>query len=153
MNGSLLPLRHSIRIFLLAGAPILLGTEQQLTPGKRLERARQVLAERNRRLSDYMCIQTVNRRYFVLRHAKRPTPPCDQLRFSDSAELMLQSTERLRLDLKVSDGHEIGSWRGSTFASRDIFDFIGGGAYGTGTIGGLYSDVLANAGGKLCLSR
>ena len=73
MNGSLLPLRHSIRIFLYAGAPILLGTEQQLTPGKRLERARQVLAERNRRLSDYMCIQTVNRRYFVLRHVAKAT--------------------------------------------------------------------------------
>lgn len=147
MNASLLPLRHRVGILLLIVAPILLGAEQQPTPAERLEHARQVSAERNRRLSDYLCIQTVDRRYFVPRHTKGPTPPCDRLRYPDSSELRLQSTERLRLSVKVSNGHEIGSWRGSTFTSRDIFDLIGGGAYGTGMIGGLYSDVVANAGG------
>ena len=146
MYASFFPTWRAMRIFLLAVAPIILVAQQQLAPWERLERARQVLSERNRRLADYMCIQTVNRRYFVPRHSKVPTPPCDRLRFPDSEELLLQSTERLRLDLKVSDGHEIGSWGGSKFTSHSIFELIGGGAYGTGTIGALYSDVLANVG-------
>ena len=146
MNASLFPTWCAIRNVLLAVAPIILVAQQQLAPRERLERARQVLSERNRHLADYMCIQTVNRRYFAPRHARVPAPPCDRRHFPDSEELMLQSTERLRLDLKVSDGNEIGSWGSSKFTSRSIFELIGGGAYGTGTIGALYSDVLANVG-------
>ena len=52
------------------------------------------------------------------------------------------------LDLKVSDGHEIGSWRGSASASRDIFDFIGGGAYGTVPSARPVLGRFANAGGN-----
>jgi hypothetical protein len=135
-----------MRIFLLTIVAVILFAQQQLNPIERLKHARHVLAERNGRLPDYMCVQTVERRYLRPRHLNFPVPPCDQLRLLNPEGFILQSTDRLRLGLKVSDRHEIGSWDGSEFSSQSIFDLIGGGAYGTGTMGALYSDVLANAG-------
>jgi hypothetical protein len=53
---------------------------------------------------------------------------------ADSLQLYL--TDRLHLDVKVSHGNEIGSWAGaSQFDSRSIFDLVGTGPFGTGTLG------------------
>lgn len=92
-------------------------------------------------------MQTVDRRYLIRRHQEPPASSCERIRLLSPDGLVLQSTDRLRLDLKVSDGHEIGSWEGSKFNSRSIFELIGGGAYGTGMLGALPSDILANRGG------
>jgi hypothetical protein len=125
-------------------ATVLLG-EQPFHPNERLAQVRRVLADREKRLPDYECVQTVDRRYYMRRHVDS-TVPCDRIRSLDSKGLVLQSTDRLRLDIKVSQGDEIGSWQGSPFTSRDIFKLIGGGPYATGMLGSLISDIFLNDG-------
>jgi len=75
-------------------------------------------------------------------------PPCDEVKperdASDHAtELFL--TDRLRLEVKVSGGTEIGSWVGaSQFDARSIFDLVGRGPFGTGALGTFLSDIFDN---------
>ena len=131
-------------ILLLPWAAALLA-QQPLDPTERLIRARDMLADRDRRLPDYTCVQTVDRSYFGRRHCPNPPPPCDQLRSLNPHDLVLESTDRVRLDIKASRGIEIGSWAGAPFSSRSIFDLVGG-PYGTGMLGALISDVFVNGG-------
>src|SRR5579871_5388275 len=129
---------------LLALAAALFG---QVSPeGERLARAREMLMERDKRLPDYTCVQTVERRFFkrLLTHYTNPT--CDQARALSRQDLLLETTDRLRLDVKVSQGVEIGSWPGSQFSARSIFDLIGGGPFGTGMLGPLIADIFGNGG-------
>jgi len=135
-----------MRAFLLIPVAAALFAQNPPDPSERLARAREILIQRDARLPDYTCVQTVERRYFKRRHAAYPPPDCDQIRSLRPDTLVLESTDRLRLELKVSQGHEIGSWAGSGFTSRDIFDLIGGGPYGTGMIGALIDDIFVNGG-------
>ena len=49
----------------------------------------------------------------------------------------------MRLDVKVSEGHEIASWVGANrFSNRDIIDLIGGGPFGTGPRGTYIADIF-----------
>jgi hypothetical protein len=65
---------------------------------------------------NYTCVQTVDREYFV---RSTPTPPyasCDQMSAAARKKpysLKVDATDRLRLDVKVSGGEEIGSWAGT----------------------------------------
>jgi hypothetical protein len=120
-----------------------LAAQQPLNPTEKLERARALVIERERRLPDYTCLQTVDRQYFKPRH-KHDQTPCD--RPHAPGDLVLASSDRLRLDLKVSQGEEIGSWPGSQFTSANIFDLVGGGPYGTGVLGALISDTFVKGG-------
>ena len=125
-------------------ATALLFAQQPLDPTERLVRARNALAERDKRLPDYTCVQTVDRRYFKRRHMETPPPGCNQIRSLSPDTLVLEMTDRLRLDLKVSQGVEIGAWSDGQFTSQSIFGLIDGGPYGTGTLGALISDVFLN---------
>jgi hypothetical protein len=109
-----------------------------------LLRARNTIAERDRRLPDYTCGQTVDRCIYVRRHTDDSKRSCDQIRSLDPKGLELQSTDRLRLDVKVSEHQEIGTWHGSEFTSSNIFELIGGGPYATGMMGLLVSNILGN---------
>ncbi|HTQ56946.1 MAG TPA: hypothetical protein VMI94_20905 [Bryobacteraceae bacterium] len=111
-----------------------------------LRRAREILSERDRRLPDYTCVQTVDRRHYRRLNPHHPAATCDQVRSLSPADLVLTTTDRLRLELKVSKGVEIGSWPGSRFSEQSIFKLIGGGAYGTGMLGALIADVFVNGG-------
>ncbi len=137
--------------FLLVAAATALAA-QPSDPMDRVARAGDILADRAKRLPDYVCVQTVDRRYFKQRHISSP-PSCDQLRSAGAHDLVLESTDRLRLDVKVSQGNEIGSWPGSKFSSRSIFDLIGGGPYETGQIGALISDIFGNPGATYRYTR
>ncbi len=121
-----------------------LCAQQPPDPTARLLRLRQALAERDKRLPDYTCVQTVDREYFRRRHAQDQHLSCEQLSGLGGKDLVLDSTDRLRLDIKVSRGVEIGSWPGSQFTARNIFELIGGGAYGTGMLGALILDIFVN---------
>src|SRR5579859_1213610 len=75
----------------------------------------------------------------------QPAPSCGQLLEADkNAEgLQLYLTDRLRLDVKVSHGNEVGSWAGaSQFDSRSIFELVGPGPFGTGTLGTFLTDIF-----------
>ncbi len=122
-----------------------LGAENPGDPGARLTRARAMVLERADRLPDYTCVQTVDRRYYTRRKKDRDLT-CEQIRALEQKGLVLESTDRLRLELKVSHGQEIGSWAGSQFTEQSIFDLIGGGPYGTGMLGALVGDVFVNGG-------
>ncbi|MGA2134720.1 MAG: hypothetical protein ABSH50_20740 [Bryobacteraceae bacterium] len=131
--------------FLLLPAAALLA-QTPPTPSARLAQARNILAERAVRLPDYTCLQTVDRRYFRRHQQDYPVPSCAQILALSRDTLAPESTDRVRLEVKVSDGQEIGSWAGSRFSSRSIFDLTGGGPYGTGMLGPLILDVFINGG-------
>lgn len=114
--------------------------------GDRLVRAREILIDREKRLPDYTCVQTVDRQYFKAQPSKHSAHACDQIRLLPRSSLVLESTDRLRLEVKVSRGEEIGSWPGSQFTSSDIFQLIGSGPYETGMLGPLILDIFANPG-------
>ena len=136
----------TLRPVLLIPMAVALAAQAPTDAPGRLARAREILSERNQRLPDYTCLQTVDRRYFRPRHKRDQAAPCDPGRPRNPNSLALESTDRLRLDLKVSQGEEIGSWPGSQFAPRSIFDLAGGGAYGTGMLGALISDTFVKGG-------
>ncbi len=135
-----------MRALLLTALAASALAQEPRDPAIRLLRARQILTERNKRLPDYTCVQTVDRRYLRPRKAHHPAPPCDKVRARDPNELVLEKTDRLRLEIKASRGEEIGSWHGSPFNSRDIFELVGGGPYGTGVLGALIWDVFISGG-------
>lgn len=109
-----------------------------------LARARDRLAQRTGRLENYTCIETVNRSYF--------TPPksdhrlsCDEIRGakrSGKYKLALDLTDRLRIDVKVSEGHEIASWVDAGQFASNVLDLVGGGPFGTGPLGTQIADIF-----------
>jgi len=134
-----------MRLYMLLAAATALCAQQPLDPTERLARARQILVERDKRLPDYTCVQTIDRQYFKRRHTDAPFS-CAQAHSADPRDLVLESTDRVRLDIKVSQGTEIGSWAGGQFSSRSIFDLVGEGPYGTGMLGSMLMDIFMNGG-------
>jgi len=135
----------------LARAIVLLGVSaaliaQQVDPTELLVHAAQLLADRAKRLPDYTCVQTVDRLYFKRRRHTYVPRSCDQILSLDPHTLAVESTDRLRLDLKVSQGLEVGSWVGLPFTQRNIFEMVGGGPYGTGMLGAFISDIFSAGG-------
>ena len=84
--------------------------------------------------SRYACIETVERQYFE--PARMETGrQCSQVPAADSGE-KLESVDRLRLEVTVSEGNEIYSWPGATrFDSRDVTEIIRQGPIATGSFG------------------
>jgi hypothetical protein len=122
-------------IFAIAGA---LWAQSPPDPTDVLAHARDNLIERSYRLPNYTCEQTVDRKYLRPFVQPQPLPSCSQMRGveKNADSLQLYLTDRLHLDVKVSHGNEIGSWAGaSQFDSRSIFDLVGTGPFGTGTLG------------------
>ena len=116
-----------------------------------LARTKERILDRAKQLPNYTCIETVDRSYYVPQERPRVDLPCNQRR---PEKLLLQAADRLRLEIKVSDGGEIGSWPGATqFDSRDIMQLAGGGAFGTGPLGTLLVDVFGNPGVTFTFQR
>lgn len=136
---------------ILAAAMALFG-QTPVDPARTLARARDKFLDSTQRLPNYTCVQTVNREYFRPAKPRLPRPSCDQMieeRRRNSPARKLEATDRLRLDVKVSDGTEIGSWAGAgPFDSRGVFDLIGGGPFGTGPFGTLLWDIFASGGAR-----
>ncbi len=129
-----------------------LFAQQPSDPTELLTKARDLAMARAKRLPDYVCVQTIDRQNFkypqrVIQPAAPPS--CAEIAAFDQQnprDLELQSTDRLRLELKVSEGTEIGTWAGAgQFGSRSVFELTGGGAYETGIMGTFLGDILQNA--------
>jgi hypothetical protein len=112
-----------------------------------LARARDIVLSRVDRLPNYTCVQTINRNYFK---ASSAPASCDKMigeRIKKPPSQQLEATDRLRLDVKVSEGTEVGSWAGANkFDSRSIVDIVETGPIGTGPFGTLMSDIFSNDG-------
>ena len=136
-------------LFALAGA---LYAQAQPDPTQVLAHARDLVAARRASLPNYICTQTVNRSYFRRAAPPVPAPSCAQMHVDREAhpyQLDLYLTDRLRLDVKVSGGQEIGSWAGANqFDSKSIFDVVGGGPFGTGALGMFLSDIFTGGGAR-----
>src|ERR1051326_4041858 len=104
-------------------------------PGAVLDRARARLREMTQRLSRYACIETVERTYFA-----SPEPlagaSCSQIQAARRARtrpLKVEGSDRLRLEVTLSERHEIHAWPGATrFDTRDVDQIIRQGRGGTG---------------------
>ncbi len=126
--------------FALAGA--LCG--QSPDPTGVLARARDHVLERRQQLPNYVCLQTVDRQYLRPRVNQKIVPRFGELvEQKNRASHLIYLTDRLRLDVKVSQGAEIGSWAGAReFDSRNIFELVGKGPFGTGALGPFLSDIF-----------
>jgi hypothetical protein len=125
-------------------------------PEKLLETARANLQAMTRRLSNYACIETVDRQNFQRRIEVQADSAAPALSCAPAAntgagkkteELHLETTDRLRLEVAVSQGIEIHSWPGATrFEARGVDEIIGGGLIGAGAFATYLLDVFDNSG-------
>jgi hypothetical protein len=114
-------------------------------PEEVLVQARDKILERTERLPNYTCVQTVNRTYLKVDKPQFPVPSCDDLnakRNKKAYTLKVEATDRLRLDVKVSGGTEIGAWAGSShFEDGNVMKLIQG-PFGTGPFGTFLDDIF-----------
>lgn len=141
-------------------AALLLGLATALSaqtpdPTEVLLHARDKMVDRTNRADNYTCALTINHKYFkldrlggLLHYQVELGPPsCDQLIGDERRERdrrAVSATDRVRLDIKVSGGIEIGSWPGANrFDSRDILD-LARGTFEGGTLGPVLQDIFLN---------
>jgi hypothetical protein len=127
---------------------LLLSAQTPPIPEEVLTRARDSMQDRTERLPNYTCVQTVDRKYFKPAKAEFPVPSCNELSARNNQKnyhLTLEATDRLRLDVKVSDGTEIGSWAGAGhFGEGNVMSLIKG-PFGTGGFGTFLTDIFNGA--------
>jgi hypothetical protein len=130
-------------IFLALSFPICAQTSRD--PEEALVQARDKILERTERLPNYTCVQTVDRTYLKVDKPQFPVPSCDDLnakRNKKAYTLKVEATDRLRLDVKVSGGTEIGSWAGAShFEDGNVLKLIKG-PFGTGPFGTFLTDIF-----------
>ena len=120
-------------------------------PAAVLEQVRTRLQAMARNLQKYVCVETINRSYYQRVSARdatptplpapacAPPPPDDPFR--------LATTDRVRLEVTVSDGAELHSWPGATrFDARDVDELIRNGPVSTGSFGAYLNSVFAQPG-------
>ena len=117
-------------------------------PTEVLARSRDRFLASVHRLPDYTCLETVEQRYFDPRRFRKPLPSCAESiasRAENPPRLILRASDRLRLDVKVSEGVEIGSWPGAaSFETGSIFGLTGGGPFYTGPLGTMLWDLFTS---------
>jgi hypothetical protein len=94
----------------------LMRAQTALTSEQVLAKARDQIVDRTARLPNYTCVQTVDRKYFKFKSPQLEALSCDEMsakRKKKHPLLHLEATDRIRLDVKVSGGTEIGAWAGS----------------------------------------
>jgi hypothetical protein len=123
----------------------------QSEPDALLERARVKVQELTKRLDRYVCVETVNRSYFSpapMRNRPLESPACAAPtlgRMKETYELV--STDRLRVEVTVSQSRELHSWPGATgFDIRDIDQLIENGPVSTGSFALYLSNIFDRPG-------
>jgi hypothetical protein len=116
-----------------------------------LDAARSRLQAMAQNLEKYVCVETIDRSYYQ-RVAPRkapamPTPPpaCAPLPPNDPYQLA--TTDRVRLEVTVSQGAELHSWPGATrFDERNVDDLIRNGPVSTGSFGAYLNSIFGQPG-------
>jgi hypothetical protein len=119
--------------------------QEMKAPDARLERARARLQAIADRLQRYVCIETVNRSYYLPALGSQQFPAANEGLASGRTELLtgvdwetreLEFTDRLRLEVSLSQDRELHSWPGATrFDVRDVDQLIRDGPVSTGSFG------------------
>jgi hypothetical protein len=119
-------------------------------PAAVLEQARTRLQAMAHNLEKYVCVETINRSYYQRVTARKapvapepsacaPPPPNDPYQ--------LATTDRVRLEVTVSEGAELHSWPGATrFDERNVDDLIRNGPVSTGSFGAYMNSVFGQPG-------
>jgi len=130
-------------------AALRINGQTQPDPQEVLAHARDKILDRTDRLPNYICVQTVDRQYSKRKHPEYPIPSCDKMigeKDKKAYVLQLEATDRLRLDVKVSAGTEIGAWAGSSaFDDGDVIK-LARGPFGTGGFGTFLIDIFTAPG-------
>jgi hypothetical protein len=121
-------------------------------PAVVLDQARARLQAMTQNLEKYVCVETVNRSYYqqvVPRNAPAQAevrPACGP-RAAASEPRRLEFTDRVRLEVTVSQGSELHSWPGATrFDERNVDELIRNGPVSTGAFGGYLTSVFGQPG-------
>jgi hypothetical protein len=122
----------------------------QSEPNAILDRARARIAELTRRLDRYVCVETVNRSYFSPSGPAKASPCTAPVMPGDPrSSYRLDSTDRLRVEVTVSESRELHSWPGATgFDMRDIDQLIGNGPVSTGSFALYLATIFGRPGGR-----
>lgn len=145
-----------MRIVLLLVTAAMAHGQTGRDPNAVLEQARARLQAMAYSLEKYVCIETVDRSYYQ-RIAPREAPArieaepaCGQSAESNSAARdprQLASTDRVRLEVTVSQGRELHSWPGATrFDARDVDELIRDGPVSTGAFSSYLTSVFGQPG-------
>jgi hypothetical protein len=120
----------------------------QAAPEALLQKARSKVAENIERLPKYTCVQTLRRSQFDSFSGAKPIG-CSHAADADAKgapRLMLAWSDRVKLDVTVSEGAEIFSWAGAReFQSSDSQEIVGTGLTGTGDFGPFLAAVFAGS--------
>ena len=96
-------------------------------------------------MTNYACVETIERRYYRARLTAAPRN-CDELAAEKKKRgynLTLASTDRLRLEVRVSPTDEMFSWPGANlFDDRELWDIVGYGPAASGPFGTLPQQVV-----------
>jgi hypothetical protein len=115
-----------------------------------LERARAKILDSIRRLPNYICLETVDRAYYVTRQARlnsramteSPSYFCDG---KPAGYLSMDAKDRLRVEVAIAGEDEIHSWPGaSSFDTRRLDQMIPFGPTSTGSFGTFLLDMFEN---------
>lgn len=144
---SSLPARLNIIFIALAAA----YGQTARDPAAVLEQARTRLQEMAQNLEKYVCVETINRNYYQRETPRKapveaePAPACAPPPADDPYRLA--STDRVRLEVTVSEGSELHSWPGATrFDERNVDELIRNGPVSTGSFGGYLTSVFGQTG-------
>jgi hypothetical protein len=147
-------MRHGVAWFVLS---LVLPGRAASDPEELLSRARSRLQSAARGLSKYACIETVERQYYLPVREDDAAPQSQAAgsfcamaeadRNSIQGAPKLDATDRLRLEVTISEGREIYSFPGATrFDTRNIDEIIRQGPIGTGSFGAHLLGVFDNPG-------
>jgi hypothetical protein len=141
-------MRASLASATLLCATLLMRAQTPPDPEQVLAKARDNVLDRTERLPNYTCVQTVDRTYLKLKTPELRVLSCDDIiarRTKQTGRLRVEATDRLRLDVKVSGGTEIGAWAGaSRFDDGNVRKLIKG-PFGTGAFGTFLTDLFADS--------
>lgn len=123
-------------------------------PNVVLELARARLQAMARGLDKYVCVENVDRSYYQrVVPREKPTLPDAKPACGQSTPIgapdnrQLESTDRVRLEVTISEGRELHSWPGATrFDTRDVDELIRDGPVSTGAFGGYLSGIFDRPG-------
>ncbi len=120
-------------------------TGAERSPVEVLARMGRIVTEDAARFPNYTCVETVERRYYRANLTGSPRN-CDDLSAEKKKrgyKLVLESTDRLRLDVKAGAIAEVFSWPGANrFEDRELERIIGYGPAATGSFGTLLLSIF-----------